>query len=128
MEKILIIKNIFKIHPFYYFFALISVLTGNFRNFILFSIIIIVHEFGHLFIALFLNWRVEEVLLLPFGGVTIFNEDLNRPMIEEALILICGPLLQIIFVYFFRNNNILVNYSNILLLFNLLPIYPLDGS
>ena len=128
MEKILIIKNIFKIHPFYYFFALISVLTCNFRNFILFSIIIIVHEFGHLFIALFLNWRVEEVLLLPFGGVTIFNEDLNRPMIEEALILICGPLLQIIFVYFFRNNNILVNYSNILLLFNLLPIYPLDGS
>ena len=73
MEKILIIKNIFKIHPFYYFFALISVLTCNFRNFILFSIIIIVHEFGHLFIALFLNWRVEEVLLLPFGGVTIFR-------------------------------------------------------
>ena len=128
MEKFLTIKNLFRIHPFYYFFILISFFTGNFRNFILFNIIIIVHEFGHLLMALLLNWRVEKVLLLPFGGVTIFNEDLNRPMIEEFLILICGPILQMIFVYFFKNNITLINYSNILLLFNLLPIYPLDGS
>ena len=128
MEKILIIKNIFRIHPFYYFFALISVFTGNFKNFILFSTIIIVHEFGHFFMALFLKWRVEKILLLPFGGVTIFNEDLNRPMIEEFLILICGPLLQIFFTFFFKNDDVLISYSNNLLLFNLLPIYPLDGS
>ena len=128
MEKFLTIINLFRIHPFYYFFILISFFTGNFRYFILFNIIIIVHEFGHLLMALLLNWRVEKVLLLPFGGVTIFNEDLNRPMIEEFLILICGPILQMIFVYFFKNNITLINYSNILLLFNLLPIYPLDGS
>lgn len=128
MEKILTIKNIFRIHPFYYFFTLISVLTGNFKNFIIFTLIIIVHEFGHLFMALLLKWNVKEVLLLPFGGVTIFNEDLNRPMIEELLILICGPLLQLFFAYFFRWNELLINYSNNLLLFNLLPIFPLDGS
>ena len=128
MEKYLIIKNIFKVHPFYYFFALISAFTGGFKNFILFSIIIVVHEFGHLSMALFVNWKVEKVLLLPFGGVTIFNEDLNRPMIEEFLILIWGPLLQVFFVFIFRDNIKLVSYSNILLLFNLLPIYPLDGS
>lgn len=127
MVKNLIIKNIFKIHPFYYFFVLTSVFTGNFKNFILFNTIIIVHEFGHFSMALLLNWRVEKILLLPFGGVTIFNEDLNRPMIEEFLILICGPLFQLIFVYFFKDDT-LNNYSTILLIFNLLPIYPLDGS
>lgn len=128
MEKFLIIKNIFKIHPFYCFFALISAFTGNFKSFILFSIIIVVHEFGHLLMAFLLKWKVEKVLLLPFGGVTIFNEDLNRPMIEEFLILICGPLLQIVFVYFFSDNSKIISYSNIILLFNLLPIFPLDGS
>lgn len=128
MEKFLIIKNIFKIHPFYYFFALISAFTGNFKNFLLFSIIIVVHEFGHFLMALLLKWKVEKVLILPFGGVTIFNEDLNRPMFEEFLILICGPLLQLVFVFIFSDNNKLVSYSNIILLFNLLPIFPLDGS
>ena len=128
MEKILITRNIFRIHPFYYIFVLISIFTGNFKNFILFSIIIIIHEFGHLFVALLFNWKVEEVLLLPFGGVTIFNEDLNRPMIEEFLILIGGPLLQVMFVYIFSSNIVLASYSNVLLLFNLLPICPLDGS
>ena len=128
MVKILIIKNIFRIHPFYYFFVFISIFTGNFKKFIVFSTIILVHEFGNLIMALKLNWRIEKVLLLPFGGVTIFCEDINRPMIEEFLILICGPLLQLIFVYYFKYNDLLVSYSNILLLFNLLPIYPLDGS
>ena len=124
----MIIKNIFRIHPFYYFFALVSVFTGNFKGFIIFSSIIIVHELGHLLMALFLNWKVEEVLLLPFGGITVFCEDINRPMIEEFLILICGPLFQVFFTYFNRGNEILFNYSIILLLFNLLPIFPLDGS
>ena len=123
----MIIKNIFKVHPFYYLFALISVLTGNFKSFFLFSSIIIVHEFGHLLMAIVLGWKVEKVLILPFGGITVFNEDLNRPLAEEFLILMCGPLFQLILVLIF-NNDVLWNYSNNLFIFNFLPIFPLDGS
>ena len=47
------------------------------------------------------------------------------------MILIMGPLIQILFVFLLLNikynSNVLI-YSNIILLFNLLPIYPLDGS
>ena len=38
--------------------------------------------------------------MLPFGGVTIFNEDLNRPIYEEFIILIMGPVFQIVFSFF----------------------------
>jgi stage IV sporulation protein FB len=98
-------------------------LTGHFRGFLDFSLIIIVHECGHILMALIYGWKIEKVLLLPFGALTIFNEDLNRPLKEEFLILIMGPIFQIIFNVFHYND-----YSNLILFFNLLPIYPLDGS
>ena len=52
-----------------------------------------------------------------------FNELLNKPANQEFFILIMGPLFQIIFSYFFPKP-----YHIYLLAFNLLPIYPLDGS
>ena len=77
------------------------------------------------------KWNIEKVILLPFGALTIFNEDLNRRMFEEFLIVIMGPLFQIIFTclfYFFTNSNDVLYYSFSILIFNLLPIFPLDGS
>ena len=47
------------------------------------------------------------------------------------MILIMGPLVQIaaaaLYLHFNYNEQV-INYSNLILLFNLLPIYPLDGS
>lgn len=102
-------------------------LTGHFKEFCLFSVIIFVHELGHLFMALVFKWKISKVIILPFGGLTIFNEDINRPIYEEFLILIFGPLFQLVFTYFFRNNSIIFNYSKDILFFNLLPVFPLDG-
>ena len=76
------------------------------------------------------KWKIESVILLPFGALTIFNEDLNRKIIEEFWIVIMGPIFQIVFtflLYYFGLNEALY-YSLTILCFNLLPIYPLDGS
>lgn len=75
------------------------------------------------------KWRIEKVLLLPFGGITIFNEKINHSLNKEFLIAILGPLLQIIFFIIFKGKNPLFDmYNNLILCFNLLPIVPLDGS
>jgi len=63
--------------------------------------------------------------------LSIFKEDINRPLKEEFVILILGPLFQIIFVNLYLNFNYSENVyllNNALLFFNLIPIYPLDGS
>ncbi len=77
------------------------------------------------------NWKIEKVVILPFGALTIFHEDLNRKIKEEFLIVIMGPIFQIIFtfvVYYFSLNDDFLYYSLVILCFNLLPIFPLDGS
>lgn len=105
---------------------------------ILFSIIII-HEIGHLLAALYFEFNIYKINIYPFGGYIQFNDKLNRPLIQELIILLGGPLLQIIYfliLSFFHNGglitiyefNIIVNYHYSLLLFNMLPIFPLDGS
>ncbi len=110
--------------------AFIAVITGNFKGFLLFTLIIIIHELGHILAALFYKWHIEKVLLLPFGALTIFHEKINKPLKEEFIILIMGPLFQLIGTYFlvkFYGVPVL-DYSLAILSFNLLPIYPLDGA
>ncbi len=130
----MIIKSIYKkiqIHYFYYLVALLSILTGQFRDFVVFSLLIMIHEFGHVIAALYYNWNIEKIIILPFGGITIFNEHLNKPLKEEFIILIMGPLCQTLFYFLAYNlkpNFNLTNYHYALLIFNLLPIIPLDGS
>ncbi len=119
-------KNIWskiEIHPLFYFFALMAVLTAHFQELISFMIVIFVHECGHIFMACYFKWHIKRILILPFGGMVEFCEKLNRPIYQEFLILLAGPLLQILFYRFYQTP-----YHYPLLFFNLLPIYPLDGS
>jgi len=69
------------------------------------------------------HWKIKRVIILPFGALTEFDELLNRPIYQEFFILIMGPIFQIVFSLVFPNP-----YHLPLLLFNLLPIIPLDGS
>ena len=128
MVKYLTTKNIFKIHSLFYLTAFICVITANFKNFIIFSSIIIVHELGHIIGAIIFKWKIDKVILLPFGGITIFQENIDKSLKEEFIIAILGPLLQLVFYFLYSGNSIFNQYNLIILLFNLLPIYPLDGS
>lgn len=122
---------IFKLHILYWFMAFICAFCGLFKNFIYFSLLIIVHELGHYLGAKICKWKVEKIIILPFGGITKFNEVLSKSLLEEFIILILGPLFQIIFYIIYNQlwgfNELLHAYHYALLIFNILPIYPLDG-
>lgn len=111
------------IHPLYYLIAFISFITGHFKAYIIYTLIILVHELGHIFAGMILKWPISKVTIYPFGCMTTFNNKLNSSSIEEFLILIYGPLFQVLFNMLYPTN-----YHYFILIFNLLPIYPLDGS
>lgn len=136
MEVLLIIKNIWDkiyFHPLFYFIVVISFLTGHFRNIFYFTIIILVHELGHSIIGILLGIKLDRIEIYPYGGCSKLNYDINIRLYKELLILIAGPITQILFTYlvYYLKIDVLdyfYTYSKFILLFNLLPIYPLDGG
>ena len=92
-------------------------------------LLIIFHELGHFITAKLFNWKIDKIYIYPLGGVTKFNDDINKPLYEELLVTIMGPIVQIIASLFLVKYDTSVKSFNIFLLhYNLLPIVPLDGS
>ena len=128
--------NKININPFFYFLALISVFTGLFKQFLIMYVIIIVHEFGHIFFALIFKYKIIKINIYPFGGYSIFQNDLNISFIKEFLVFLGGILFQFILYLIFKYNinnysfiyKVFINYNTSIILFNLIPIIPLDGS
>lgn len=142
MVKRLIIKHILNkidIHPFFLFIAISSAMTGMFHEFMIVLSILLIHELGHIVAACFYRWNIYKIHILPFGGNIEFRQLIHSSIKEELIIMFSGSFFQIIYfmiVFILFEYNIVPEnfYSTVksfhypLLLFNLLPIYPLDGS
>ena len=138
----MIIINFFKdikVSKYAYLIVFLSLITGQIKELLGLLIIILSHEFGHYFVSKIFNWKIDKIYLYPFGGLIKYNEKIDKPFKEELLIAISGILNQLlIFLLFFLLHkkgiintyfyNILKNYNNSIILFNLIPIIPLDGS
>ncbi len=128
-----------KINNYTLILLFLSLITGLFKEIIVIFTIIIVHEFGHYIMMEKYKFNVKEIVIYPFGGITKLDDIIDKPLKEEFLVTIMGPLFQeilyIIILILYRQNNIseyiyllYKNYNYSILLFNLLPIIPLDGS
>lgn len=127
-------KNI-KVNGFTIYFLLLLFLCGYIKLGIIIFGIVIFHEFGHFFVARLLNYEITDITIYPFGGISHIEKDLNTPIKDEILIAIAGVSFQLVLgvlVYFLpfsiNTQELFFKYNIGILLFNLLPIIPLDGS
>lgn len=116
-----------KIHFFFYVVLFLSILTGRFKTFFAMTIITIFHELGHIITSLIFNWKIDKILVMPISLLTIYNVKINTKKYQELIVTIMGPIAQM-FLFFVIKDEQILKYNLMLLLFNLLPIYPLDGS
>ena len=122
-------KKIFRIHPLTYLVALIAVLTAHFKLYLIFMLLVVVHEMGHICSGLFFKWELKEIVVLPLGLISKFDNLVNVSLNEELVVASMGIIWQLIFyMIFFRNSYEYYWCNRVIVIFNLLPIYPLDGS
>jgi len=138
MDKLKLFHYI-HIHPTLMMFIGISIITGTFVHLFIILMIVMMHELGHFFAAKLFGWRIDKIMLWAFGGVLQTDEYTTRPIKEEVIVTLCGPLqhtLVFCLAYVLHWINFIptsllaevIHYNVIILLFNLLPIYPLDGG
>lgn len=133
-----IIKKI-SIDDSLYLFILCGILGGYIKDIIILFIIVMIHEFGHVIFFSVFKIDIDKIVIYPSGGMCYVNKKINTRILYDVLINIGGILMQVILfivVYFLWKNGSLIdstyrmfNVYNIgIILFNLLPIIPLDGS
>ncbi len=127
------------IHPLTWIVLLSGLMTGYIKYMILVILIILIHETGHIIIACLLKREIQEVCLLPFGGYVKMDSIISSDITEDLFIASGGMFFQTIFgfmlIILYKFNLIdksifefLNSYNIIIILFNLIPISPLDGA
>ncbi|WP_091274521.1 M50 family metallopeptidase [Alteribacillus persepolensis] len=126
-------------HPLFWLMTAAAVFTGFFYEWLLLVCIVFLHELSHAQAALFYKWRIKKLELLPFGGVMETAEHGNRPVHEEAIVAAAGPFVHLPLIicsyllletpfWHTADHSLFLQYNLTILLFNLLPVWPLDGG
>ncbi len=132
-------KSIWKIDISTYLFILISLLSGLYKDIFLILVILLFHEFGHLFFFRLFHISVKKITIYPFGGIMIVDKKCHERIYKEVLCSIGGILFQCILLLFFIflyqirfiDNYfyyLFLQYNFSIFIFNLIPLIPLDGS
>lgn len=128
-----------------FIFIIIFLLTRQIEIYGMLMLFAFLHELGHLLAGVTLGFRPKSLRINPLGlsiSFWIKAEDYNKRIykgnllaLKKLLIAMAGPMVNFMLVLLFSTtdfcstNQELLIYSNVLIgLFNLIPIYPLDGG
>lgn len=126
------------VHPLFFLFGLYFALTGRIFLFLICTFTAVIHEIGHSLVASKYGYRLNNVVLMPFGAVV--KGDLGGLKFSDQFkVAFAGPLVNLAVGIFFTATWWLfpisysftdtVAYANFsMALINLIPAYPLDGG
>ena len=135
----------FRIDLKIFIFLILFYFTKQIEIYAMIMIFAIIHELGHLLAGLLMGLKPEKIEIMPFGVSISFKinaKEYNKKIkkgnifeIKKILVAIAGPITNFIIILIASNfkidliKSMLIIYTNcLIMIFNLLPIYPLDGG
>lgn len=124
-----------------FLFLLLFLITNQIEVYALVMLFALIHELGHLLCGVLLGFEADNFKIMPLGfsiefktNINDYNKKIlksNTLTLKKLLINIAGPFTNVIIILIGMFMKISENiiYSNlIILIINLIPIYPLDGG
>ena len=130
-----------------FIFFVLFYITKQIEIYATIMILCIIHELGHVVMGLIMGLKIEKIEIMPFGLSVSFKinvDDYNKKIrkgnilhLKKIAIAAAGPFTNFIMLLIVIHTNInlkivsneILAYANaLIMLFNLLPIYPLDGG
>ena len=118
-----------------FIFLIIFYFTNQIRMYLIIMFFSIIHEIGHILAGIILKINPEKLEIMPFGLSISFGTNLEDNNIKEIFVALAGPFTSFVLAIVCQYIDLIyittqeAVYSNILiLLFNLIPLYPLDGG
>lgn len=137
--NILKIKDIsIKINIFMVIMFILYSLYGYFLETLVMVFTVLLHEVFHSIAARKYDFQIDEIEIFPFGGMAKFNSNRIINPSKEIFVCFMGPLSNLIVVIIFSIfrtiyiDSYLIDYiikvNKLMLIINLLPVFPLDGG
>ncbi len=130
-----ILRTILSLGLYFLFFYFLF--ERNIKYIAALTLVILIHELGHILAMKFFNYNGSKLLILPFLGKFVSDKNLSISQWQLSYIILAGPLpgLIIAFILYWMNNQennqtikMLAHSFLFINLFNLLPLFPLDGG
>lgn len=138
----------FRIDLKIFIFAILFFITNQIKIYALIMIFAIIHEFGHLLAGILLGMKPEKIEIKPFGVSIDFElkrKDYNIKIkrgnlleVKKIFVALAGPMTNTLIIFLLamptifqinQEDKMVMIFSNmVLIIFNILPIYPLDGG
>lgn len=130
-----------KINLNVFLFVLLFILTNQIELYALVMLFALIHELGHLLCGIILDFEVENFEIMPLGFSVEFKpnvKDYNKKIMKSNILTVkklcinlAGPMANFIIIivaYLFKLQDIIIFSNLIILIINMIPIYPLDGG
>jgi len=128
-----------RVNILFFFLLVLYAVAGLLFDALIIFAVVVLHELWHMIVALGNGYEIEEIELLPFGGVVRLRGMIEVNPAAEFKSAAAGPLASLVTAVvalgWFSSAGNLGPYAQLFVLtnlavglFNLLPITPLDGG